>query len=486
VKVLFYYRGSASIGIQYLSAILKQNGHKVELLFDPGLDDNLFIKCRFLHKLNCYDKLLEKAHRFSPDLIAFSVPSNLYPFVKRMAALLKKDLKTPIIAGGPHPTILPEHVLADENIDMICIGEGDYALLELADKMEKDRDIYSIENIWFKKDGKILKNKVRPLIENLDILPFPDKELFYNYGVFEELVPALASRGCPFQCTFCANHAYQKMYKGKGKYVRMRSVDNLIEELKEDIRRIKGLKYFVFYDDTFTLDHKWLEEFSKKYRKQIGIPFDCCAHPSTVDERIVSYLKEANCYKVFLGIDSGDDRIRRQIMKRYVSQEQIVRSARLIKSKGIKLTVSAIFGFPDEDESAMWKTAKLTSDTRPNSTSSYIFYPYYGTDAFEHSRAKGYLNEEDISLIKNGTGSYHQKTLLKHPHAMIANTYSKMLPIYNKAPKWLKPVVKKLIDKKQYKLANFLYIILIPILFPLIGFYGIKDTVRMARKAVSQ
>ena len=228
MKILFYYRGSTSLGIQYLSSMLKKGGHEVQLLFDPGVDDNLFIRWRALQKLNRYDKLLAKACKFPPDLVAFSVPSNLYPFVENMAALLKRELKVPAIAGGPHPTALPEYVLSNENIDMVCIGEGDYAMLELADKLENGRNVYSVPNIWFKKNGRIIKNTLRPLIENLDSLPYPDKELFYDYGAFEELIPVLAGRGCPFQCTFCFNHAYQRLYRGKGRYVRMRSVDNLI------------------------------------------------------------------------------------------------------------------------------------------------------------------------------------------------------------------------------------------------------------------
>ena len=179
MRILFFYRGAESFGIEYLSAVLTQAGHQTELIYDPGLDNNFYVSPGLLKKLNVPRKLVRKARDFSPDLVAFSSITNLYPYIKDMARALKAELKMPAVIGGIHPTVLPELVLQEDCFDIVCRGEGEYALLELADRLEKGEDITDIENLWVKdSQGVIHKNEQRPLIQDLDALPFPDKDLF--------------------------------------------------------------------------------------------------------------------------------------------------------------------------------------------------------------------------------------------------------------------------------------------------------------------
>ena len=482
MKVLFYYRGIEHLGIEYLMSSLKRRGHQYDLIFDPGLDDNLFLRLNFMKGLNQNKYLIEKAKRFNPDILALSIPTNLYPFFNEMLPALKKELSVPVIAGGPHVWALPEYVLQNDNIDMVCIGEGEEALPELLDKMEKGEDIYDTKNIWFKKDGRIIKNERRNLIQDLDSLPFPDKTLFYEYGCFYDNLEIITGRGCPFRCTFCNIHLQRKLNEGKGKFLRRRSVANVIEELKFQLSKY-DVKYISFHDDTFTTDMKWIEEFTEIYRKEINLPFYCFVFPPTVNRRVISMLKSANCMQIFLGVDSGDEKIRRDLLKRPMSDEQILSAGKIIKDHKISLQVSTLFGLPGESAESMWKTLALAEKIAPDQVSGYIFYPFPQTELYNYSVEKGFLGEEEIHMVKEGMGGYHHASILKHPHKKLAATLSKFIPVYNKAPSFIKPVIRWLIAIEQEKLALILYVISIPVTFPFLGIEGIKVTLRMMWRA---
>ncbi|KPK42874.1 MAG: hypothetical protein AMJ78_01005, partial [Omnitrophica WOR_2 bacterium SM23_29] len=253
MRVLFVFRNAEWLGIEYLSAVLRKAGHKTELLFDPGAGD-IEYKLFFLKTQKIIRKrFLQVARQFKPDLFCFSILTNLFPWCKETMRFLKSHFPdVPIIAGGLHPTMFPDVVIDVPEIDMICIGEGEDALLELCDSMEDGSRRKDIMNIWFKEDGKVIKNPLRPLRQNLDELPFPDKDLFYRYGCFRGRIYVMTGRGCPYSCSYCFNHSYRQLYKDAGKYVRQRSVDNCIEELIYYKSKYKIDEIF-FYDDTFTL-----------------------------------------------------------------------------------------------------------------------------------------------------------------------------------------------------------------------------------------
>ena len=184
MKILFYYRGSEQLGIEAISGLLKRHGHEVGLLFDPGADNVFYFKLPFLKYLHVEDRLIKQAIEFQPDIVAFSCLTNLYPYVKSIAKRLKQHLDVPFVIGGVHPSTLPEKIMEDEIFDYLCIGEGDYAFLDLVQALEKGHDTTTIKNIDAKIDGKIYKNDQRLLIQDLDELPLPDKGLFYDRGAF--------------------------------------------------------------------------------------------------------------------------------------------------------------------------------------------------------------------------------------------------------------------------------------------------------------
>ena len=157
MKILFYYRGSEQLGIEALTGILKREGHQVGLLFDPGADNVFYFQLPILERLRIEDRLVKQAIEFQPDVVAFSCLTNLYPYVKSIANRLKQHLNVPFVIGGVHPSTLPDKIFEDQIFDYLCIGEGDYAFLDLVQAIDKDEDTTAIKNIDAKIGGKIYK-----------------------------------------------------------------------------------------------------------------------------------------------------------------------------------------------------------------------------------------------------------------------------------------------------------------------------------------
>ncbi|HWP65491.1 MAG TPA: radical SAM protein [Candidatus Limnocylindria bacterium] len=484
MRVLFYYRGIENLGVGYLMSMLKAHGHQIDLIFDPGLDDNLFLKAPHLAWMNRHEALLERAKAFRPDLIAMGVLTNLWPFARKMAEKLKEAIGAPIIVGGHHAQALPEYVLSNPHVDYVCAGEGEIALLELANRLERGEDTTTIPTIWAKKDGVIYRNELGPLENDLDKFPFPEKQLWWDYGCFKDNLEVFTGRGCPFKCTFCNIHYQREIFADKGDFLRKRSVANVMQELKENLRRYDP-KFISVHDDNFTTNPHWVYEFCEAYRKEVNLPWYCFGYPTTIKPKLVQAMKAANCATIFMGVDAGDAQIRREIMERPMSDELIYRSAQLIKDAGIGLQVSCIYGNPGETPEQMFKTLEMVDKIKPTQSSSYIFYPFPKTKLYQRAVDMGYLDEEGQEKVRQGISGYHHESILKHPHKELAETLAKITPVYVRSPAFAKPIMRWIIDHRMKRLALFLYVALIPLTFPYLGIEGIKVTLRMAWRALT-
>lgn len=404
MKILFVYPNivespkDISTGIAILSALCKEKGHKTALINSSfGIKD---------------EEIITKTKNFKPDLIAITTATNDFEYACHIANLLKK-LNKPIIVGGYHPTIAPEETISKDCFDMICIGEGELTIIELIDKLEQGKKIDKIKNLWIKNKIKIIKNPIRPLLQNLNFLPFPDRELF-NYEKYLEwnhgTATFLSTRGCPFNCSYCINHYLIRMYEGKGKYVRFRNIDNLLQEIKEVLKKYgKYIKNIEFYDDTFTLDEKRIEEFCKRYPKEIGLPFNINIRVNTVNFRLFRLLKRAGCVRVSMGIESGDPYIRNEILKRNMTDEQIISTFKAVKEAGLKTYAFNMIGIPFETKESIKKTILLNRKCKPDFVGVSIFNAFKGTKIYEICEKKDWLRD------KYGK-SYFRDSNIKHPN----------------------------------------------------------------------
>ena len=488
MKVLFYYRGSEHIGVESIMAYLKSKGHLVELIYEPALGDNGYIDIPSLNKFFYNDKLvIDKAVRFQPDLIAFSAITNLYMAIKKLARQFKKVLPdVPIICGGIHPTSLPDETIKQDCFDMICLGEGEGAMEDLLQRMREKRPYTDVKNLWVKDaTGYVHKNDKRPVIRPLESLPRPDKALFAKYGALTSRIMIMTTRGCPFACTFCVNSFRNAAYSGEV-YLRQRTVPNIIEDLI-DIKKTYKPKKFRFEDDVFAFNQKWLDEFKVEYRKHINLPFHCYVTPSTAKDEVLKGLKDAGCESVSMGVQSGSEKIRTMMLHRKHTDELIIAAAKRIKKHGIRLQAEYIFGFPTETPEDMWKSYELNDKLDAYNTASFIFYHYPKTALAEYSLENGYLTKEDYDKIKEGYGSYHTSCWLNLPYKDEVYKYNAMLPVWNVTPRFLKPLLKKILKLKYGFIHKLIYMFSVPLIDFEEFVIRVKDMPRMiyqTRKAL--
>lgn len=383
MKILFIIKSTGlyeRLGIMHIASMLKQHHHQVKILKTEGLSQ---------------ERIEALIARFSPQVLAFSTMTGEHNYYLNLNKKIKERFDLFSVFGGPHPTFFPE-MIEKEGVDAVCIGEGEYAVLEIIYGLEEREYIDNIQNFWIKINGEIIKNPVRPLIENLDELPFPDREFMYendNNLRNHKNKMFFAGRGCPYRCTYCFNHQYNLIYRDKGEILRRRSVDNLIEEIVK-VKEKYPLEFVHFGDDIFYLDDiQWLKEFSEKYQSKVGLPFMCHFRANLVEENIISLLKKAGCYSGWIGVECGDEEVSNVILKRGLSNSKIIRACQILKKYGIKYGTQNMLGYPVENSLEVdLKTLDLNFKCQPDFSWSSILFPYPKTDIWNYSLEKGYFN----------------------------------------------------------------------------------------------
>jgi radical SAM superfamily enzyme YgiQ (UPF0313 family) len=392
------------LGIEYLSAALKGKGHSTFLTLDPKLFATELTTVPCLSRLfDLTNKILADIDAVKPGLICFSVSSDSLGWALRLAHRIKKDHDVPIIFGGIHPTIMPEETIADEGVDYICVGEGEEAIVELAESIANKRPTRSIPNIWAKQDNQIYRNPVRPLIRDLDALPFPDKSLYAEvYPRFMSGYKIATSRGCPYLCSYCANHQLIDLYKNNGRFLRRRSVANVIEELKLAKEKYK-IKMVRFFDDVFTHDKRWLREFAEAYKSDINLPFFCFIHPKDCDKEVVKLLESCNCKTVFMGFGTFCEDYKETLLKRDYSNQKVSEIINLFSKSKIYLLVDFMLGLPGQTKEDVIQMAHFFNENRPDVLSGLFlrYYPKTGITAYTYE--KGVLNSSHARLVNEGT-----------------------------------------------------------------------------------
>jgi anaerobic magnesium-protoporphyrin IX monomethyl ester cyclase len=382
-----------SIGIMSLSAVLKRKGHETMALCAKYEND-----------------LIGEVKKISPDIIGYSTTTGAHKFYLGINSQLKKDIEFLSIFGGPHPTFFPE-MIEQDGVDMICLGEGEEAIIELADALSSKKKLDGIKNLYIKNEGKIIRNNLRPFISDLDSLPYPDRNIFRRYI---DKLPSpyrvfITGRGCPYSCSYCFNHVNRKLFEGK--YIRHRKVDKVIEEVLE-VKKDGTLRVCGFLDDTFTLNKSWLEEFCKVYKIKVGLPFFCHLRADLVDRNIAKLLSGANCIAGVIGIETGCYRLRKEILKKNITDEDIINAANYMKENGIRVITQNMIGIPGDTPHNVLQMAKLNSEIKSNHMNLYFYQPYPKTDLCELSIEKG-LYSGDVDNIGPSYSAYDSQIILK-------------------------------------------------------------------------
>ena len=401
MKVLFIYidlagpmpgwTGHFYSGLGYLSALLKAAGHEVGLihLVEPPLRDE------FHSQLDLH----------APDLVGFSVTSLMYSHARRYAAWVNAWGSVFTICGGVHATLCPNEVMADGLFDAVCIGEGEGAILELTNALAAGEECSHIHNLWFKRGDSVIRNPLRPLVQNLDTLPFPDRSIFCQPNSFIEQGTAriMASRGCLYRCSYCANSAFARLFSSLGPYMRYRSPENVIREIETLAQSSSPPSNLWFDDDVLPFDADWFCDFASGYRARVGLPYQCYLRPNMVTEDVVRLLIESGCYRVHLGVETGNETLRFAHLNRRVSNEQLRRAFDICAEAGLETVSLNMVGLPKEDMRRAIETVKLNADLKPARISVSIFYPIPGTDLGRECSQKGLIGTRSVDNIYTET-----------------------------------------------------------------------------------
>jgi radical SAM superfamily enzyme YgiQ (UPF0313 family) len=407
MRILFIYPNlhaqiGFNYGIAYLSAVLRQNGHITRLL---NINENLGYPLDI-------SRIREDVEAFSPDLVGFSVVSNQLQYALEIAKGLRAHIEAPFVCGGIHATMAPRDVLQTGLFDYACVGEGEGALLELVQTLEKDGDTSTIKNIWLRKNGRIIENRVRPF-HPLEGLPRKDYEIFDFQKMIKAKhgwVGAMTSRGCPFRCTYCFNHRLVDIYRNdtgpspaRLNYLRHHPIQDVIGELEVLLQHYEGIRMFIFDDDLFTFDRGYVHEFCQAYEKRIPIPFVCNAHVKVFDHAIAKSLKEAGCRIVKFGLESGSERVRREILNRPMSDRDVINAFKAADEYGLHTSAFVMIGLPGESIDELYATVDLLVAIRPGRFRWSIFFPYPGTVAHEIAEERGLIDTEKMQTLSNFT-----------------------------------------------------------------------------------
>ena len=382
--------GLASFGPSFVGAYLRSHGHDVHFMRVPIEMDA--------------PAAVQAIARIDPQLIGVSLTTRQWQRARHLVAEIRQVLDIPVASGGLHPTFSAEEVLANPGFDYVCIGEGEQAALGLVNAIENGLPTDKLPNIWVKQGPR---PPLLPPLPDLNEIPFVARDLLNEP---DGVVHMSTQRGCPFPCTYCGARKFADLYAGGyTDYGRRRSIDNVMRELRE-YREKSPLYYVIFLDDTFTINHGWVREFCTAYRDEFKVPFWIHVRVETVNERMLHELAEAGCLNITYGVESGSERIRREIMKRPVKNKRFLDVFRWTKEAGIMVTANYMLGLPEETRDDLEQTLELAEQLDAYDFGYFVFYPYPGTHLFTYCQDKGYLPTNYLEREAN-----HRESILTLP-----------------------------------------------------------------------
>lgn len=401
-KLLFVQKEIVPIGIETISSMLAQAGHETRLIYydDPYSNTSFSLgnSQRLYERFKNF--LTDAVEREKPDIVGFSTFTTDYHWALDVAAFIKKRFALPVIFGGCHVTMVPEEVIEEPAVDMVCIGEGEHAAVALLDAIRDRKSFDAVPNLWFKHNGVVVRNPLAPLITDLDALPLPDKQIARTVAGNSYVL--MGSRGCPYRCTYCSNNVYAKLYRDWGK-VRFRSVESILHELEVYLRQYPGqVKRIEIMDDVVAVNNTRLRELCEGIKQRTGLPYSCFLHPNLVNEESIQILRATGCYWLKIGVQSASEDNRRKHLLRPEKNSQIRAVAEWCHRHGLDFSFDHIFSLPCDTEQDLIDSVTFYNETRPRIIN-YIGLVYLPkTRIVDDAVAKGLLTEADVKNINQG------------------------------------------------------------------------------------
>jgi radical SAM superfamily enzyme YgiQ (UPF0313 family) len=373
------------VGTLSVAAVLQRAGHEVR-----------FINGAFLN----HDQVLAEVRRFRPDIVGLYATTFGWNKAKKTAADIKNLYRRDcfIIAGGPYPIAVQDRCLVDANIDIdaVVTGEGEYTMLEIVDRIRKGEDLEGVAGVMYWEGLRIVKNPARPLITDLDSLPFPARELLGDAdryipppGTYRKRPVAvmITSRGCNRQCIYCF-----QMDKERTSGIRYRSVENVMKEIELCVRQ--GYKEIKFLDDTFAADHDRAMEIAREIqRRGIHISWFASACVNQVDRPLLKAFKDAGCWAILFGAESGVQK-NLDTIRKGTTLEQIRTAVRTAQDVGLKVSTPFMFGIPGETFEEGLQTIEFAVALNPDMANFHAITPFPGTYLYDNMDRFGTVSDE--------------------------------------------------------------------------------------------
>jgi radical SAM superfamily enzyme YgiQ (UPF0313 family) len=371
-------------GISYISSFLKKSGHATRLVYLTGASG-----------AGAIDRYIEE---FRPGLICFTAVFSQYRFIASVAGHVKRTFPDVfLLAGGPHITLRPEECLADP-FDAWCIGEGELPTLELVQQLERGAGLPArIPNLWIRQGDVVEKNPARAFIADLDAMPWPDREMWREWvDEPDSRQVVFIGRGCPFPCTYCSNHALKRV--AAGEYVRYRKPGAIVSEIaaiRESFPRVKEVYLEI---ESFTVNMPWALEVCDRiaaFNATLPVPLTFGVNlrltgRNAFDE-LFAAMRKANFRFVNIGLESGSERVRKEVLKRYYTNADVVKTVQGAKAYGFRVNLFVLIGIPGETLEDFRETVRVLREASPDYCGDSIFYPYPGTELYEVALRQGLI-----------------------------------------------------------------------------------------------
>jgi len=389
-------------GVSYIMSVLRQNNFQ----YDVIITDKNYNK----------KEIDKKIKEFRPKLICIYCLSSYFNHILGFCEYLKTIYsKILILLGGPHITLNPKLDM-DSPYDIINIGEGEYPVLELLRQLEQNKEPTRIKNLWIKKKRHIEKNTIRDYIQDIDKIPFPEREIWQKYILNKNSEHVIfLGRGCPFNCNYCSNHKLKSI--SKSKYVRLRNPKYIIKEIMELLEKFKGINRICFEIETIGENKKFINLLSKELQglnqrltRKLEFGANLRITENLDQEYLFNRLKKANFKYLKIGIESGSEKIRRAVISRNYSNKKITEVAKSARKYNLSIQVYVMIGLPYETKNDFKETIHLLKKIKPDIIFQNIFYPYTGTEIYDICKnnnllKKNYLNKrERYNVVINSKG----------------------------------------------------------------------------------
>lgn len=425
-----WHRGYFHYGLAHISSYLKQNDKNIEISLLPVRNKN-FSQADFNNAVK----------EFLPNVIGFTSTTHSFPLVQKMVKWTKnisRDILT--VCGGIHVTIDPEDALLSSESDVVVCGDGEYPMRALVNSWTEQGVIADEKGVWYKKGNTIINGGIAT-VADLDSLPDPDWDIF-DYMNLDEgsqgIGGLMLSRGCPYQCSYCCNHKIANIYrKSKTDYIRFKSVEKSISEIKNFVNRFPDIHTLYFDDDILPLKKQWFLDFAARYKNEINKPYWCNIRPNLIDEEIVDAFVYSGCVRAGIGIESGNENIRNNVLKRNISDQTLINAASLLKKKKIYVYSFNMVGTPKETKKELLDTIRLNAVLGVDKMQCSVFYPY------RHTALYDFVVKEGMAVNTKSLIEYTHESILKFSFAQRNRIYFTVLTMnliakmYGMVPKYI-------------------------------------------------